>query len=479
MKSLCIVALVPLILANAAPADIVSEAELRGPISVLASDAFEGRAPGTPGGDKTVAYIADQFRLAGLAPGAGKGSWLQPISLIDRTPLTAGYSFTIGGTPIPVEPEEFVLRGAAERTEIDHAPLLFLGAGSNARSLDPRGAVAMVLQEAPDGSDYRVRRDGLLKRGARAVIAITAADFDFDALAKAMRATTTMLASSDSAGPEGLMTLEGASALAFAAGKDISALIQDAAQPGYAGAALGIDADLHMGTEVRAYASPNVIGEVAGSDPKAGAILLTAHWDHLGLCRPEGAPDRICNGAVDNASGVALLLAVARRIAHGPRPRRSVYFMATTAEEKGLLGAYGFVADPVLPLSEIRAVLNVDTVAVAPRGAKIAVVGRSKTLAPFIARAARMVGRTIDRDDEADAMLQRQDGWAFAREDIPAAMIGGTFSDMGLAQKYLRGPYHGPDDALTDRTELGGAAEDATLHVVLTRMLANAKDLGS
>ena len=187
MKSLCIVALMPLILANAAPADIVSEAELRGPISVLASDAFEGRAPGTPGGDKAVAYIADQFRLAGLAPGAGKGSWLQPISLIDRTPLTAGYSFTIGGTPIPVEPEEFVLRGAAERTEIDHAPLLFLGAGSNARSLDPRGAVAMVLQEAPDGSDYRVRRDALLRRGARAVIAITAADFDFDALAKAMK----------------------------------------------------------------------------------------------------------------------------------------------------------------------------------------------------------------------------------------------------------------------------------------------------
>ena len=478
MKSLCIVALVPLILANAAPADIVSEADLRGHIAVLASDAFEGRAPGTPGGDKAVAYIADQFGRAGLTPGAGRDGWLQPVSLVDRLPMTAGYSFTIAGAPVSIEPEDFVLRGAAPRTRIDHAALLFLGYGTNPAALDPAGSVAMILQEAPDGSDYRVRRNALLKRGARAVIAITAADFDFDALAQTMRATTTTLASNDIVGPEGMMTLEAASALAFAAGKDISALIEEAAQPGYGGQALGIDVDLRMRTKIRAYRSPNVIGRIAGRDPKAGAILLTAHWDHLGLCRDAGAPDRICNGAVDNASGVALLIAVARRLAHGPRPRRSVYFMATTAEEKGLLGAFGFIANPVVPLGEIRAVLNVDTVAVAGRGAPIAVIGKGGPLDPYIARAAAVVGRTIDPDDEAAMMLQRQDGWAFKREDIPAVMIGGTFADMDLAQKYLHGPYHGPDDALTDQTQLGGAADDATLHVVLARMLADAGDLG-
>ncbi|MBB5687369.1 M28 family peptidase [Sphingobium boeckii] len=478
MKSLCIAALLPLIVANAAPADIVSEADLRGHIAVLASDAFEGRAPGTEGETKTIHYIADQFARVGLSQGSGTQGWFQPVKLIERTPRTAGYSFTRQGKPIAVDASNFVLRASAARTEIEKAPLIFLGYGNNSKGLDPAGAVAMILQEAPDGSDYRVRRNAVLRRGAKAVIGIVAADFDFDALERTMLAPVTVLAPGVDSGAEGMMTLEAASALAFEAGKDVSALIEDAAQPGYAGVALGIQADLKIGTDVRAFESHNVIGKVAGRDPKAGAIMLTAHWDHLGLCREEGAADRICNGAIDNASGVALLIETARHLAHGPKPRRSIYFMATTAEERGLLGALGFIADPLLPRADIRAVLNADTVAVAGKGATIAVIGKGTVLDPFIARAAAVVGRKVDPDGDADIMVQRQDGWAFAREKIPAVMIGGTFSDMALAQKYLQSTYHGPDDALTDTLDLGGAADDATLHVVLARMLANAADLG-
>jgi len=217
----------------------------------------------------------------------------------------------------------------------------------------------------------------------------------------------------------------------------------------------------------------NIIGKVAGSDPSKGAVLITAHWDHLGYCRTLAA-DRICNGAIDNASGVALLIEIARAVAAGPRPVRDVYFVATTGEEEGELGAKAFVAQPPVPLATIVAAFNLDTMAIAPAGTPVAIIGRGLTdLDPLIFAVARAQHRAVDKDNAANRYLDRQDGWPLLRHHVPAVMVGSAFSNIPLLEAFLQGRYHTPADDLAHPIELGGATEDANLHVALVRAFAD------
>ena len=225
--------------------------------------------------------------------------------------------------------------------------------------------------------------------------------------------------------------------------------------------------------DVRGIAANNVVGRIAGRDPARGAALLTAHWDHLGRCR-ELAMDRICNGAIDNASGVAALIEIARALAAGPQPVRDVIVVATTGEEKGELGAKQIVARPPVPLAGVVAAFNLDTIAIAPRGAPVAMIGRGRTaLDPLIFAVAKAEGRRVDSDDEGNQLLARQDGWPLLQAGVPAVMVGGAFSDMRLLGAFLAGRYHTPQDDLRHPIELGGAAEDADLHVALIRAFAD------
>ncbi len=225
----------------------------------------------------------------------------------------------------------------------------------------------------------------------------------------------------------------------------------------------------------RKFDSHNVIGKIAGKKPATGAVVFMGHWDHLGLCRPEGDADRICNGAVDNASGMAVLTEVARKLAR-KKHDRDIYFVGTTAEESGLLGAQTFVDKPVIPLDSIVVALNVDTIAIAPRGAKVSIIGRGVTgLDPLIEAIARKAKRTIEPSSDANAFLKRQDGWVLTQKGIPALMVGGSFADLEMLERFLSSYYHGPDDEYSKTMELGGAAEDATLHVKLGEYFASAK----
>ena len=204
--------------------------------------------------------------------------------------------------------------------------------------------------------------------------------------------------------------------------------------------------------------------------------MVLGHWDHLGICRPEGEADRICNGAVDNASGMAMIIEAARALAAGTRPDRDILFMGTTAEEMGLLGAEHFGANLTLPAGKLVAAINIDTVAIAPAGAPVAIVGRGTTpLDPLVDQAARELGRKVDADLEANAFIQRQDGYALTRAGVPTVMVGGSFSDLGKLGAFLSGPYHKHDDDLNRPIELGGAAEDTVLTVALVRKLADPK----
>jgi Zn-dependent M28 family amino/carboxypeptidase len=237
--------------------------------------------------------------------------------------------------------------------------------------------------------------------------------------------------------------------------------------------ALKLRASFDVTTSIAAVPTNNVIGRLRGTGTNSQSLLYLAHWDHLGLCEPEGA-DRICNGAVDNASGVAALLEIARALGHGPRPGRDILFLATTAEELGLLGAEYFAARPVVPLRSLVAAINLDTLAIAPKGEKVAVMGRG--LAPLdklIDATVAEAGRALDPDDEAGAFVERQDGWALARAGVPAIMVGGSFSDMKLLNAFLGGAYHSPADNPGPDLVLDGAAEDSDLMIALGRKLAD------
>ena len=224
----------------------------------------------------------------------------------------------------------------------------------------------------------------------------------------------------------------------------------------------------------------NVIGRLPGGRAADEAVVITAHWDHLGICRPARSPDRICNGAVDNASGVALMIELARLLAARPKPVRTVLFVATTGEEEGLVGARAFVASPPVPLDHVVAAINLDTVATAPAGAPVGIVGRGMTvLDPIVDAETRRLGRRIDPSGWANRFVRRQDGWAFLEAGVPAIMVGGAFGDHASLEAFLDGRYHHPDDDLAHLPSLAGAAEDSLLLAAVIRDFADPSRLSS
>ncbi|WP_157220564.1 M28 family peptidase [Flavisphingomonas formosensis] len=220
--------------------------------------------------------------------------------------------------------------------------------------------------------------------------------------------------------------------------------------------------------------SHNVIGRIEGRDPAAGAVVLLAHWDHLGLCRSERAEDRICNGAIDNASGIAELIELGRLLAAAPRPVRTIIFLATTGEESGMRGVHAFLRQPPVPLRSIVAAVNFDCVAVAPRDAPLGVIGRGKTaLDPLIERIAADAGRVVTDSRGANAYVSRQDGWAFLRAGIPAVMVGGAYGDLRWLRSFMSTRYHRPNDESGRLLDVAGAAQDGAFLSLFARALAD------
>jgi Peptidase family M28 len=465
-------------------ANKIDEDDLRPHIEILASDDFEGRQPGTEGERKTVAYISDAWAKAGLKPAATNGSWYDPVSLARRGPESAEVTFRVRGEKLRFVDDEMVLVGKEPSYSKDALPLWFAGYGVNAEGVaakDVAGKAVLFLADRPAfGEDaiksLTARRQALIAAGAEAVIAIGGEQTDYPLIRRLLLARPITMVSREKRAPlEGVVGAQFAVAMVTASGGDWDKLRKSANSPDFAGSALGVTADFNVKSDVSLFDSSNVIGKISGKKPGSGAILYMGHWDHLGLCRPEGDADRICNGAVDNASGIAVMTEVARDLAKS-RHDRDIYFVATTAEESGLYGAYAFAENPPFPLEDIVVALNIDTIAIAPKGAKVAIIGRGTTkLDPIIESVARKSKRKIEGSTDANAFIRRQDGWALTQKGVPALMVGGSFADLKLMEVFLDGDYHGPEDELTETTELGGAAEDANLHVALGKHFASTK----
>ena len=323
------------------------------------------------------------------------------------------------------------------------------------------------------------QHEALLERGASAVLAILADDSDLAGLAKQRIAGSyRLMDDTDGSLLDGFLT-PGAAEQVLGKGR-LAYLLNSADMADFKPVPLPVTVSIEATASPGEVKTHNLIGRLPGKRPdngesKLGAILLVAHWDHFGACAAPPEDDLICNGAVDNASGLAVLTELARRLAKGPTLDRDIYFLATTAEEWGLLGARAFAADPPVPLSSIVAAFNVDSIAIAKRGAPVVIVGAGMT--PLDGPIKRMIaeqGRNMGDADLAATFLRRQDGWLLLQRDVPTLMVSSAFASRPALERYTADRYHQPSDEFAG-IELGGAAQDLLLHLAMVRFFASSK----
>jgi hypothetical protein len=449
------------------------EARLRDDIAILASDEFGGRKPGTPGEEKTLAYLEKRMAEVGLLSGTGDpGSyWRQPVDLVATIPLTGELTLIQGRKRVTVPQSDAVVitkrrRALATSGPGTGVPVVFVGYGDGSVLGDAlAGAVAVML--ADPGRDA-ARRDALFAQRATAVVTVEPEAADLPVVRASPRIE---LAS------EEVDTLA-----AYVTDKAIAGVIgprrwarlkADAQAHDFSPIELNLAVAIEATAERQEITSHNLVGMVPGQTPGSGAVLLLAHWDHLGECGLPEAQDRICNGAVDNASGLAVMLELARRLKAGPPLERDIYVLATTAEEAGLFGARAFVKVPPLPLTSIVAAFNFDMLALAPEGSAVGFIGRGQGPldAAILAEIARS-GRVEGDQALAESFVRRQDGWVFQQQSVPTVLLSSSYGSRGVLQPFLSSRYHQPGDEI-GAIDLGGAVDDLLLHEQLIRQLAD------
>ena len=450
---------------------------MRAHIAVLASDDFEGREPGTQGEAKTLRYLGKQWFDIGLVSGTNDPSheWFSPVNLIAREPAGFSVQFKRRGRLVAIPKDQMLVLTSGKRSLVREAPLLFVGQATTQEftRTELAGRVAILLDGAAavDASTMSTRQNQLLAQGASAVLTVLDGERSLEQV-KARRERTGYALVDDRIGGdlEGFITPSAMANLLKGSAQTLEQLLDAASQPGFVSMPLDMAVTLEATTQETTIRTHNLIGKLPGRHPEAGAVVLMAHWDHFGTCAAAPAEDLICNGAIDNASGVAALTEVARRLAKGPPIDRDVYFIATTGEELGLLGAHAFAESPPLPPSQIVAAFNIDSVAIAPAGTPLAIVGRGMTgLDAQIEKVIRAEKMPLSPGSAANEFVKRQDGWALQQHDIPAVMVTTAYGDLARMRTFFDGDYHRPSDDLSHPIELGGAADDVRILTALTR----------
>ncbi len=468
-------AIQPLAAAKPPKARVELEAQLRAHITELASDEYDGREPGTEGEAKTLRYIGRQWFEIGLQSGTNDPAhpWFAPVNIVAREPDTSRAYFSRKGRRLYAPSGSVLALTSGKRGLVENAPVVFVGSGA---VIPPRaelaGRVALLLDGGIENSE---RQNALLKAGASAVLTVLDGERSLENVSAHRKRVGYALASDTLGGDlEAFITVPALNGVLVGAGLDLARLQAEAKAPDFAARMIDLAVSLEATTRETRIKTHNVIGKLPGRRPELGAVMFLAHWDHFGECAEPPAEDLVCNGAVDNASGIAVLTEIARRLAKAPAMDRDVYFMATTAEEIGFLGIESFADNPPLPLGNIVAAFNIDTVALAPKGRPFAIVGKGMTpLDPHIAAAAKAQKRKLTEGDAANAYVRRQDGWALMKHDVPAVMISSSWSDIALVEKFMESDYHRPGDQISRGLELGGAADDVEFLTALGRWFAD------
>jgi Zn-dependent M28 family amino/carboxypeptidase len=520
---LTIVLSVTPVLAVAQSRPRVTTAEIDGDLRFLSSDLLEGRAPATRGGQLASEYIASQLRAAGAAP-AVSGSYFQrvPIDVVTADPASIVATASGRSTAMLRYPDDVVIwAGSATNASAARGELVFVGYGAVApeyswddfKGTDLRGKILLVLVNDPPApaaepalfggaamtyyGRWTYKFEEAERRGAAGMLIVHTterAGYPWHTVVGSWAKEQRMLPRDPSLpaplGVRGWITDDRAAALLRDAGFDLAALRAQAATRAFRPVATGIMLDLHFTNAVQHLASENVVGVVRGRDAtlRKQYVALSAHWDHLGVGAAANG-DSIYNGANDNASGVADLLAVARAAAASPPARRSLLFVFVTAEESGLLGSAYFAQTPTVPAAQIVANLNIDGGNLLGRTRDLNVLGDTKSsLGPQLAAMIRPDGMRLSADLHPEAgHFYRSDHFSFAKAGIPAVSIGagtdvvGRPAGWGAQQDddYTAHRYHQPSDEYRPDFDLTGAVQLSEIVLRFAQQLANASGVPS
>lgn len=496
-------------------------------IKTLASDEFEGRGPGTRGEDLSIKYIADQFRQIGLAPGNTDGTYFQNVPLVGiTTKQDAVMRVSVGDKGMNLKfCEDFVARTTrvVEQTGFN-SDLVFVGYGVVApeygwddyKGQDVRGKVLVMLVNDPavaNPKDSKQLDDKMFK--GRAMTYYGRWTYKFEIAAQKGAAGVLVVHETGPAGypwevPKGSFTIENFDLVAKdknmsrvniegwitepktrelmqAAGLNFDELKKQAARKDFQPVDMKARAKLDIENKIRMIESHNVVGKLEGADPKLKDeyLIYTAHWDHLGIGLPDAKGDKIYNGALDNASGIAGLIEMARAFkAAAPPPRRSILFLAVTAEEKGLIGSKYYSENPLYPLAKTVAEINMDGLNQWGATRDMTVVGLgNSTLDDVLQAAAAERGRVLRPDAEPEkGFYYRSDHFNFAKQGVPALdpesgiEYIGKPADWGMKKRdeYTEHDYHKPSDEIKPDWDLSGAVEDVRLLMTVGYRVANA-----
>ena len=506
--------------------DSITPADLLTHISKLSSDQFEGRSPGTHGEELTVAYLIDQFKKAGLKPGNPDGTYVQKVPLVGYTSDTKT-EITAGGKKLSMTPRtEYVVssRRYTDEIKVPSSDVVFVGYGVVApeygwddyKGVDVKGKTILMLVNdppVPDPNDPSKLDEKMFKgkamtyygrwtykyeiaseKGAAAALIIHETgpagypfevvgsrhgreDFDIQKPDKNMNRVAV----------EGWITYDKAAELCKMAGQDLAALKKSAVSKDFRPVAIRAKASFDVHNTLREVNSQNVAAKVEGSDPnlKNQYVIYSAHWDHLGKDASLKG-DQIFNGALDNASGTAGLLELAQAFAKiSPAPKRSILFLSVTAEERGLLGAKYYAENPLYPLKDTLADINMDGLNPWGRSKDVPIIGLgNSTLDDVTEELAKAQGREVTADAEPEkGRYYRSDHFEFAKQGVPALYpkagieILGKPDGYGLQKEreYTTNDYHKVTDEVKPAWDLAGAAEDLQLYLQIGYKVAEAE----
>ena len=508
--------LLTLLCATAAPTTPISPDRIKADVKVLSSDEFLGRGPGEPGEEKTIAYLSDTFAKIGLEPAGENGRWTQEVPLVrlDRLP-GASISCKIGTDTIPLvlgHNASLALRTPGPTT-VTNAPLAFAGYGVVNSALhwdayegvDLAGKIAVMLANDPDleaGRDLgfegrrmsyagrtAVKLEAAAKAGAIGVIIIheeAATSYPFSQMGSGDALPTFTFAPLVPSALKfsGYISVEAANDLFKKAGLTLPELKVRARDSGFRAFPLK-DATLSVTGELKAtpFVSHNVLAQIKGGSRPNECILYGAHWDANGQNGPDKTGDGIRNGAVDNATGTAEVLEIARAFQAGKPPARTVIFAAWTAEEKGLMGSEYYAAHPLHPLATFAAVINLDPHVVLPAARDLELIGGGRTtLEDDFAKVAKLQNLRVTPEPNPEAgWYFRSDHFSFAKRGVPALAFragrdlvdGGTAAGQKIVSAFNTNCYHQPCDQFDPRWSFAGTVQEASVAYALGRELAD------
>ncbi len=495
---------------------------LRDRIREFSADELEGRGPATPGDEKAREYLIAQLKQIGFEPAGPNGSWEQPFDVVGITAqMPKRWTFRRGGQSLAFDWwDEYIAASGvqSERAAIDNAEVVFVGYGIQApeygwddfKGQDLKGKVLLMLNNDPDwdpnlfAGDTRLyygrwtyKYESAARQGAAGAIIIhttPSAGYPFQVVQTSWSGEQFELPSEGEPRLQvkGWLTEDAARELVSFAGNDLGKLIEAAKSKDFAPVPLGVKTSFAFENVLNRASTANVYGILEGSDPELSDeyIIYTAHHDHLGVGEPDAEGDTIYNGARDNASGVATVLAIGRAFKALPQPpRRSVMLLFVAAEEQGLLGSKYFAANPTVEPGKIAANFNFDSANIWGRTKDLVYIGKGKsTLDPIVEEAARLQGRTVTGDQFPDrGSFYRSDQFSFAKIGVPALYVKAGTDFIGKPagwgkeqlEAHERNNYHQPSDELTPEWNFEGMVEDAELGFRVGLDVANTDEMPS